>query len=237
MRALVEKAVDANLETKQVIFDFNQPAAFDGIIDQARLWQIIPPCPQGGATGFTRSGRVGAQIELMSITIKGVVVLAGSTDANSSTIQGRLMCLSSKSFKDSQNVFAGPISSGIVSHLLRNQQSAEPYDGSWSNHLLPLNTPNVTKHWERYMDFNNQYTSGPAPLADVTRSIVKHFTIRLKCRGKKLRYDADAPTNVYPTNYAPFLCFGWTCANGNTAFPSTPLMQVRYQVHMNYKDA
>lgn len=235
MRVLVDRRVDRKLETKVAYFHNYSWGNFSpkiiGTPGASSFQQILPEVPQAGQPGSEpadRENRVGSDIHVMGINIKGVINMMYTEDQTWSSLLARLIVCSAKGHSYWPEV--SPVATLLAGEFLRAGATTMPYNADIQSQMTNINFNRVTTHHERRYNFNGDYAYGNFGGLG-TKNVT--FNINLKCRNKVLKY--SDPTDVFPRNYAPFLCAGYTAANGS-AVGGTPLYG-QYVVTMRFKDA
>ncbi len=233
MRVLVDRCVDRKLETKVAYYhaDVNE---IKSKIDYTSVLRILPQIHQAGQPGHEavdRDSRVGSQIVAQSFIVKGWLNCTyEAIEPTWSTTLARMFCVSDKQVKTWNTLSGG--SFDFTSELLRAGAEAYPYNGTNEHQLMPVNHDRITTHYERQFNFTSDQaiTSG---FTGALRAKTVYFTIKLKVKNKVLRF--AEPTEAYPSNYAPALCVGFTCAEG-AATTGSPIY-MSYTSMLRYKDA
>lgn len=235
MRVLVDRRVDRKLETKVAYFHNYSWGNFSpkiiGTLAASSFQQVLPEVPQAGQPGSEpadRENRIGADIHLQSLNIKGVINMMYTSDQTWSTILARLIVCSAKGHGYYPEI--APVATLIAGEFLRGGATTMPYNADIQSQFTPINFNRITTHHEKRYNFNGDYAYGSVGGLG-TKNIT--FNINIKVKNKILRY--SAPGDLFPRNYAPFLCCGYTAANGS-AVSGTPLYG-QYVVTMKFKDA
>lgn len=235
MRVLVDRRVDRKLETKVAYFHNYSWGNFSpkiiGTPGASSFQQVLPEVPMAGQTGSEvsdRETRIGADITLIGLNIKGVICMKYTDDPTWSTILARLIVCSTKGHSYWPEI--SPVATLVAGEFLRAGANPMPYNADLQSQFTNINFNRITTHHERRYNFNGDYAFGSVGGVG-SKNIT--FNINLKCRNKVLRY--SDPSETFPRNYAPFLCCGYTAANGS-AVGGTPLYG-QYVVTMRYKDA
>lgn len=240
MKALVDKRIDAQSETKCAIHQSSLISVRGGRIIGGQLLTLIPNVPQAdSSTPANRASRVGAQIRVTSIEVEGVITMVpNSTYPNAGTQLGRLIAFSSKSVREYDLISSNAtLQTALANALLKNGADIDDYDGSVLHHFLPINSKDMTTHLDRKFKMNKrpQIEVGTTSTGSLHASIIP-FKFRLKCKNKVLKYTDNA--SEIPSNYAPMIALGWCDpVNASTGQPSTAVScDYQYQVKMNFKD-
>jgi len=233
----VKNIVNAQSETKfRVGTVVTAGTAFTrGITSVAECYPCMPSVAR--STGEANSHtRIGDQISPTSLVIKGRVSFTYNT-AVSRNITVHIFVLSAKAVRNWDNYTAIPIGSLLATG---NGDDAT-FNGTITNAALPVQRDTFTVH--KYLKFNltkGYGVTNPAA-GNATDSVIlaqnssRAFSISLK-PPKVLKYADNA--GLYPQNYAPFLCMGWTYNDEPTAgdSPSTLITMNVCQTHLRYKD-
>lgn len=235
MRVLVDRRVDRKLETKVAYYHNDQWQNFTpkivGTVGASSFQQVLPPLPMAGQPGSEpadRENRIGSEVILTSLQIKGTIAMTYTDNSTWSCLLARLLVISAKGHNYWPEV--SPVATLLATNLLRAGSVNQAFVDDLESYLMPLNFARVTTHHEKRINFSGPFAYGSMGGLD---SKVVQFTINLKVRNKKLKY--DSPTEVFPRNYAPFLCCGYTSATSH-AVGGTPLYG-EYRTRMAFKDA
>lgn len=231
MKALVDKRIAGHIEDKQAVYHFRRTQFNNSISQVGDLLRVMPEINQT----TTREDRVGSNLTMKSLYVKGFIFV-DPNDSNQSTdrtaILVRLMCLSSKGEKTATSVFAN--TQGIVSNLLRAGSVSHSYTGEIEQHLLPTNTAYNTKHYDKTFTIKRDLplivTNGGV---GITAGVVP-FSFKVPCKNKVLRY--AQPLDTDSDNFYPFLCMGFTYANGAAASQAS-VPWLTYSTFATYEDA
>ncbi len=235
---LVDRKIDKNIQTQVMTFH-QRRYQFSNLISvdpQNRLHQIIPDV----ATGTLRDDRLGSQITLKNINIKGRIdipaddnPLIGNDDR--AQIYVRMMVLSLKVDNDLPNV-RNDWNATYNGVLFKNNAGATAPTGDYVDMLSSINHDAFTTHYDKVYKLNRNYPFFPDPTSTsgATSQIPtsKEFNFNLKVKNKKLHY--NIPSSVQPRNYQPFLCCIF--AYGNGADPSTSRVPfIEYMSKVTFK--
>ena len=117
------------------------------------------------------------------------------------------------------------------------------FDGTQFVAQYPVNTAEfrVIKHrsFRMVKGFGQPFTAPVNTSAGATDGVISPSTqyVRIVQKipvPKKLKYEAN--NSVYPTNYAPFMCIGYTRNNADTRAVSNHFIKVLGQTQLSYKD-
>lgn len=227
----VRRIIHAGRENKFASSLLESAGQFNGRISTvADIYSIVPKV----VTGTEQWEKIGDSIMPKSLTVKFVVTFVREFMTGNKPILCRLMCLKYKPVKN----FAG-LQNVPVNQLLKMNDydlgiAATQYDGSIGRHILPVNTDSfdVIKDIRFRMDPVDYANAEVSP----TPNIVRMFTIRIPCP-KVLKYDRYSQGNDYPTNFAPFWCFGWTWADGVVPGINAVNVNISARSFITYEDA
>lgn len=235
---LVDRKIDKANAT-QIMTKWQRRYQFTNLISDDptnRLHQIVPDV----ATGTLRDDRLGSQITLKNINIKGRIdvpaddnPLVGNDDR--AQIYVRMMVLSLKvennlpDVKTNWNGFYNDV-------LFKNNASPSAPTGQYVDMLSSINHDAFTTHYDKVMKLNRQYPFFPDPTSTSGAAdqipTSKEFNFNLKVKNKKLHY--NTPSSTQPRNYQPFLCCVF--AYGNGAAPSTSRVPfIEYMAKVSFK--
>lgn len=229
MKSLVNREINRSHESKERFY-YPSLINVDSAIGNSDWYNIIPAVVQGD----TRENREGAEITLLSLTIKGFIRMTPDGSSTGDALAARLLVVSPKRQSRVVNV------TDLSNNLLRDGANQTNYDGTLSHHYFPTNTGYVTTHYDRsfYMttDHINYVDGGTIGNSQDTRTsqriVVRPFFIRMRVKGKKLKYFDNG--EQYPENFSPRIALGF--ANMNTdAFDSATRLSYFYQVKMRWK--
>lgn len=224
---LIAKQIDPKIENKQILYHLRPTSFNNAVAALGDFNRVLPEFDQG----LTRDDRVGSQLRLKSIHVKGWITIPSNDMLGSADRAGiccRLMCLSSKKTPN-WGTLVDDIPS-LYLKLLRNGSNEESYDGTIGNHLMPTNTAVVTKHYDRSFQMNRGQIIGGAGHQP---NITKPFSFKVACKNKVLKF--GAPLDTDPANFAPFIVLGFTYTNNAAPSVQTvPLMT--YTSTVTYED-
>ena len=188
-----------------------------------RIVTVIPDV----ATGDTRTDRLGAQVKLTRLSIRGKIDIPA--DDNPPLVNGdraqiyvRLMVLSCKKFRQIQEVRSNWNAGQLLNdQFFKTGDAGQAPSGQYIDMLRHINSDAFTTHYDRVfkMDRNNGYFPDPTSTsgAATQRPVSRDFRINLKVKNKVLKYEDH--TVVQPDNYQPFVCYLFAYSNGSA--PST----------------
>lgn len=236
----VKKIIDADTETKQAWYSSgNTLTAFNsGITVAGDMLQIIPAISRGTNTG----DRIGQKIKAKSCRVKGHLRITTNEVNDSQTLPQvyvRLMVLSLK-FRQSYADATGY--TAALSNLLKKGNTTTDWSGVFSDMNAPINSDLFTLHGERkfYLNQSYQNTTGPSPPSTILpieiKNTIKFFDFNVRCKNKILRYDTAVGSDIYPTNWGPFLCVGYCYLNGGSPDTVSTNLGMEYITDFRFED-
>lgn len=230
MKSLVNREINRQNETHERLF-YSGIVNVDSAIGNADWSLIIPATVQGDA----RENRMGAELTLTSLIIRGFIRMTPDGSSTGDALMARLMVVSAKRQARHVNV------TDLSNSLLREGSQPRTYDGTLEHHYMPTNTAYITKHFDRsyimatdHITYVDGGTGGDSEDTRVAqRIVIKPFTIRLKVRGKKLRYENNS--SQYPENFSPLIGLGFANMNTN-AFDANTRLSYFFHVTMRWKE-
>lgn len=231
----VIKVINSQAEVKYVsvalgISNFN--SAINGSGD---IQPIFPPMAQG----VKDRERIGSKVNMKYLKFNISISQAPyslTTDLDRPVLV-RLLVLQYKRCKYSPDFAGTSIVNDVNNSLLQQDQSApaQPYDGTINKALFPLNTDLFTKlHDISFPLLPNELNDNVTNTQ--TTALGKNFKImRLMIAGpKQLVYGED--NNLYPNNFAPFFCLGYSYPDGSVADVLNRGIVVTWESRLAYTD-
>lgn len=197
----VKKVISTIAEDKMAYFNFTPTDTLtlfnSGISGAADMCQVIPNISQG--TGD--SNRLGDQIRVKNLNIKGYVRLSPKVQSSSftnepkiSNVMVRLMVVSLKSLSSYPAAVNQP---GYLTSLLKKGASTVAYTGLLSDNFCPINSEVFTTHHDQTFYLTQDYVFQPTTTAGLTgptnvsiKDTIKFFNINLKCKDRIVKYDS-----------------------------------------------
>lgn len=231
INSVAEDKVMYTSNNESALVNFNS-----GITTVSDMCQILP----NNNDGVNENNRIGDELRLKTFNVKGylrvIPVASGPTGNAICQVGVRMMILSLKKAPswDLVQSSAAPLSS-----LLRAGGASKGFTGLISDLFAPINTDLFTTHYNKVhyctQEFVNRDTTAGYWSSDIKNQI-KFFNINLKVKDKKLTYDDDTNGGLLPTNYAPFLCIGYSYLNGGTGDVVAANVGLHYQSHITFQD-
>jgi len=230
MKALVDRRIHKNIETKQVI-EFNGdessiPVQFNPIHSTNGLHALLPKLGQGD----TRADRQGSQIKVKSLRCVCYITLPAGDTINSfdrSMIQCRIIAGHTKNRGNFDSLLQTP--SDTFNHMVRKGSDAQLINGAYNTMDLPLNSAQITKVLDKHLILKCFGNTG----GQQTNSCYK-FTFNVPMKNKILKY--GEPSDKYPKNSAPWISFGFNYLNNASATP-VAVPYYFFQTTLSYEDA
>lgn len=243
---MVKKVIHDQVENKQAFHSTGDSLVkFNSVVDSAGdILQIVPSISQG----FTENTRTGDQIRSQKFSVKGFVKLdtnvsgtGTSQNFKYSQVMVRLMVLSMKQRSSYADVTGA---SASLSTLLRKGGVTTGFNGYLRDIYAPINTDVFTVHYDsKFMlsqdaiiSPNNTTTPGVSWVTSDISKAIKFFKIDLKCKNRLLKYDPVVGSSTYPTNYAPFLCLGYSYLDGSGPDILDTKVGLQYDAVLEYED-
>lgn len=232
----VKNIVSKQVETKFVTYTPVNNVSHNSTITGGDFYRVLPHVFQG-ATEFQRNGD---KIKPLSLTVKGHVAINRDRIDDTRAIMVRVLILQMKSAHNYSA--AGPLwatsGTGYGALLKQNDESGVeniPFSGNANELYLPVNRDMFDVLGERFIKLSQIAQSGTAVEAAPVNTIAKNFNIKIKHVPSTITYTAGGQTE--PTNYAPFMCFGYSYMDGHP--PDTGAfvgLEVNAQAHLYFKD-
>lgn len=210
-----------------------------GIDAVGDLVQILPSISQGVA----ENQRIGNQIRTKNLNVRGYIKL-DINDVDDSTklphVLVRMMVVSMKvspSYQDAQTL------ASKIGTLLKKGGTTTGYTGLLQDQYAPLNTDVFTIHKDMKFALKQDYINvvGASPpstrLAQDVSKTIKFFNFNVRCKNRLLRYDEDVGSDIYPSNFGPFLVLGYTYADGSSADVLDTKVGLCFDSILTYEDA
>lgn len=246
MKKAVRKLIHEQDEDKYVsIRNLNENYPFPQTYTAgvAVLNPLLPPIEQG----VTVNTRVGNRIVPKALIVKFTITLTGAPTTNSSeAIWGRLFVLTSKSQKDTQYLYSTvDLQQLLLDGSATSTTGFRPYQGQPddNNYLVNKRAFNVVK--DSLIKLQRGFGTLPnagnpvSYIGDATYvspSMQHQITVRVPCPKTLIYSDND---DLYPTNFAPFFCFGYNMPMqtnpGNAEIDYR--VAINWMSHFTYEDA
>lgn len=240
-RKKVLAVVHSQNESKMAFTSVTSQAINCPIDSSTEIAQLIPNITQG----VSDYQRIGDQITLQSMTVKGYIRLPSTLIGNATynrRMAIRMMIVKPKRYQSYDDIKANV--SNWTSSLLKKGGTTTSFTGVISDIWAPINSDAITKYYDKtfYLRQDQIWYGGAAitngiPFSVTSEGTIKFFTVVKKFgKGKKLTYDPSIDTGVLPSNFAPVLIAGLVYLDG-TAPSATTEAYVSYDVTFNYEDA
>lgn len=238
VRAVAKKVVADALEDKYSSFLINPltslPTYFNaGIASTAEVFPVLPPVAQG----TNSNQRIGDKIRPKKLRVDCVITANGSF-SSSQMNQVRLFILQDKSIKNLNALFSTPIST----QLLDLGGTTDGFKGLPADIMRRVNKQRYNVYADKVFEILSGQGQTPQPVNTYVGNQV--FVSGEQCY--KVSFVVPTPAvlsysnsaDVWPVNYAPFMCLGYVQPDGN-AFPDFLLTRVacNWVSHLDYEDA
>ena len=189
--------------------------------------------------GVDECNRIGNTLSPSSCRVKLDMCIGSINDNDSYDLTIHVFFLTCPQVKQWNNYTAIP----ITTLLAKGDGTNVSFDGTQFVAQYPVNTAEfkVIKHrtFRMVKGFGQALSSSGSATAGSTTAVISPSTqyVRLVQKipvPKKLKYENNSA--VYPTNYAPFMCIGYTRNNADTGAVSNHFIKVLGQTQLSYKD-
>lgn len=210
-----------------------------GISGSGDMQQVLPGIAQGSGS----SNRIGDLIKGKRLKITGFVRLQPNTETleyqQTTQVMVRLMILTIKIRNGALADALG--ASPNLAYLLKKGGTTSSFDGNLPDINAPINTDVFTVLAERKFYLSQSLlvqpgAAGISTMATDQRDAVKFFNINIPIK-KILRFDSGVSSGTQPTNFAPFLCVGYTFLSGGTPDTISTNVGLQYNTDFVYEDA
>lgn len=207
---------------------------FSGSLAVSLLTASFPLLPTI-ARGTNEAERIGNQVRALRLRCQGAILYAPSAfSLPQSRICVRQMVIQPKIFNSTTNVDV----TTWFTQLLQKGNTTVSFLGKLSDLWAPINRDAITVYHDKLYYMDTTYaavgTSVTVPL-DMQRT-TKLFDFTVKCKNKLLRYEDNVGSGLYPTNFAPFMVYGWAYMDGSAIGTLTDV-GVTYNTTLTYEDS
>lgn len=243
---IVDKRIHRNVENKYAAFEqrpTNIPA-YIGSIQATNLTQVVPPI----ALGVNGNARVGRKVTPRYLEIKGWVTLdMNDTAQDYDRVAVRLMLVTPKQFPlypDAIQQISSSPGVNWTDQMMDYGTSVGPYLGTLGALQSRCNKGVVTVHAQRFLTLSRpRFYDAPLTGSDSFRysgNSTRFFKIKVRCP-KVFKYKTITENDLYPQNFNPVLCTGYSLLNGATPGipdPTAPRpVTLSYTSRLVYEDA
>lgn len=229
----VLSVIRQQVETKEVANPTSFVSYNSGIDNVGDVNRVMPGLTQGVDDGM----RIGSEVRLQSINIKGHLILNATNLTSSNTRIGvRIMVVTPKRYQHTTDAIAnGP---SWLPKLLKSGSTENGFTGAINNLYQGINTDSIICHYNKVyimrMPVVNNYTLSGENTIDYPSSSVKFFNIKLRCKNRKLQFDE---TSNYPFGYGPVLIVGYCHLDGSAPDIVNTQLGMQYLTTIKYEDA
>ena len=242
---LVDKKIQQKAETKIIASqsgDGGSPIYHNSSIRQGDLVRVIGGIKQGVQNGQ----RIGNEIMIQSLNVRGWIQQQYSSSANRSRLGVRIFCFSVKGFANAGHAIGN--SNEWVKGFLRLGHDVKAFDGNVGDWLLPVNHKLITLHGERRIYLNQPRSATLGPGIPSTDQIPvqqeyssKMFNFNIKCKNKILKFSrevlGDTSDDVdIPQNYGPLIALGYCHLDGSLPDQADTAVTMSFVSTMKYED-
>lgn len=231
LRKIIQTEIHKDIEDKQA-YKTLELASYNSVIDTQGDCSTVPP-QIGVGTGT--ANRIGAEIRLKSLNIKGYIMAkSGFNQVNQSRLGIRMLIVQPKAYNGRDAVYDNY--SSWLPVLLRKGGTPSPFSGNISDWLAPINSDAITTYYDKRFIIEKpvQFT-GVGEL--LSYQSTRFFNINLKVKNKLLRYDETVNSGTTPTNWCPVILLGYCYLDGTTPDTVTTQLSLAYDTVMKFEDA
>lgn len=253
VKDIVRKEMSNELEEKHAITEyadvFINRAIPSGVVlnGQGNFFKILPEIDQSvtGEAGRAYNTRIGNEINLKEIDLKGHISYANSNAAQTVYQNGKLavrvMILRAKEVNDQELLFDNMPTDTLIrfgSQAAGTPNGVGSFGGFSLDAFRDLNRDTFSVRYDKvfYLDAPVILPGSTQPDVTVIPSRSRLFSHKLKFgkNGLKLKYSAQADVN--PNNFPYFMCIGYSSMS-STAVPDDDLVRVTMSCVGTYTDA
>lgn len=232
-RKKVQKVIDENCEDKQAykqVSDVNYNSGINNSTDTNFLFPNI-------TTSTADNGRIGDQIKLKRFRIQGHIISNLTfNDYNSCRLGVRVIICQPKNYGSVTLITNGAAT--WMAHLLKKGGSTSGFTGIVSDLYSPINTDAITCYFDKLLYMTAPYVAGTdTGNKMLTQSITTFFDIKLKCKNKKIVYDAAIDSGLTPAEYNPVLLLGYAHLTNSTPDTVDTQLNLSWVSTVDYQDA
>lgn len=237
--SLVKKMINRREETKVAGRNVWNAVNFNNSIGSSDLYGVLPPLSVGNES-YQRDG---SKVFPKYLILKGTLAI-DKTEAYSDCMEVRLMVLSAKGSKSYYAINSGSTKADFAGKLMNTHQNVSapgsppicgPYDGTTAVHLMDINRDLFHVHADKKIKLCSSYGSTANARSSDDQLRYRDFTIKVKCP-KVLDFE-DNIDPLYPSNFAPFVCMGFTYPDGRAPSDLSVPLLANCQAFLYYKDA
>lgn len=233
-RKRVLSVIKKQAETKQAYLT-QTPVDFNSAISVAGdCLRLVPNITQGTAD----NARIGDQIRAQSLNVRAIVQMlpqSASQGAGVCKIAARVMIVTPKSFPNWYTASSNTAS--WMPTLLKKGGTVTGFTGDVSDLFAPANTDAITVHYNKVHYFNQSWATSTSSAVALEQShLVKFLHIKMKCRNRLVKYDANIDSGLTPANLGYFMVVGYAFVDGTTPDTLSTRIRVQYDSIFNYED-
>ena len=237
---VVDKRLKSQSEPKQAYYSSGNSLTYfnSGVAVQGDMLQILPNISKGDDD----NSRDGDQIVSRSININGYLKFLPNDTVDNSAFPSVIARVMIVSLKNQTNYSQAINQTSALSGLLKKGGTTTGFTGILSDINAPVNTDLWTVHHDKKFYLNQSYVASPGStpgqniLATNIENTIKFFNFTVKCKNKKLLYDANVGGGILPVNFSPMMLIGYSYLDGSTPDTLTSNLGVQYISTLNYID-
>lgn len=202
-------------------------------------WRVNKIMPEI-VDGTTRGNRLGSQIHLTSLNIKGRFDIPAHENpavgnGDRANILVRQLVLSSKQFKDLDDIQANWLAGANLNSLFfKTGATGIPPAGFSIDQLYPVNRDVFTVHYDKTFSLNRYYNQGATGLSDTVQKCVEHkFNINMKVKNKCIKYASSTANQA--ENFCPFMVYMFSYGDGAQPSSTTEVPYCEYLSTCSFK--
>lgn len=202
-------------------------------------WRVNKIMPEI-VDGTTRGNRLGAQIHLTGLNIKGRIDIPATENpaignGDRANILVRQLVLSSKQFKDIDDIQANWLAGANLNSLFfKTGATGIPPSGFSIDQMYPVNREVFTVHYDKTFSLNRYYNQGATGLSDTVQKTVEHkFNINMKVKNKCIKYASSTANQA--ENFCPFMVYMFSYGNGAQPSATTEVPYCEYLSTCSFK--
>lgn len=224
----IKKVIAREAETKFVAKNMLNSVTFNSAITStAELYSCVPPL----ALGNPSSKKVGQSIQPRSLHLKGAVCL--SPDAVTADITVVMYVFTTKKYKNYDALVANFVMTDMLDD---GQSSTVNFDGTIARSLYPPEKQQIRLLSKKLFVLRKGHglQNGGTDDGVGGASTIHRFDVKIKCP-QNLLFD-DSVGEVYPTNFAPVVGFGYYHNDATIPDVINRAITVNAQSHLYYDD-
>ena len=234
LKKAVLKIMNSEAETKQVYNEVLPTQFNSGISGVGDILRVMPNL--GNGTG--EANRIGNEVEMWKLQVKGAIVYNPSTGSYGSyanaRIGVRLLIIQPRMYSNIDSIVSNAVT--WQQQLLRKGLTQSYFTGVMSDLWAPINSDAIITYYDKIHYIQGPYVTSAAGAVQMIGS-TKFFQWNYRPKtGKKLKYDPVFAAGLNPTNYCPVLCVGYVHMDGSAPDTLSTAINLQFDSTMNFKD-